>query len=90
MPKVLEVDFGFFSEGTPSEEKEAKRTIARCGHVKRRLKRNEPLRGKLLDFACEVAGNGEIADKLRAGQTLTDYELHLMLDVYLLHTRLQA
>ncbi len=63
---------------------------AKCGHVKRRLVRNEPLTGGLLEFAIEVVGESDIADKLRAGQQLTDYELHLMLDVYLLHKRLSG
>lgn len=64
---------------------------ARCGHVKRRLARNEPLEGQLLEFAISVAGEGtDIADKLKTGQRLSDYELHLMLDVYLLHTKLSG
>ena len=61
---------------------------AKCGHVKRRLKRNERLTGKLLEFAVSVAWDDEIARKLVAGEALTDYELHIMLDVVLLHVRL--
>jgi hypothetical protein len=64
---------------------------AKCGHVTRRLRRKERLTGKVLDFAIEVAGEGtDIADKLAAGVSLSDYELHLLLDVYLLHCRLRA
>jgi hypothetical protein len=74
-------------------------TSAKCGHVKRRLLRNEPLKGKVLEFALSVV-TGEngmptghdlldgIAAKLKAGQPLGDYECHIMVDVLLLHTRL--
>jgi hypothetical protein len=68
-----------------------KQVSARCGHVTRRLARKEPLTGKVLEFALEVVGDSdEIGAKLKAGEQLTDYELHLMLDVYLLHYRLRA
>jgi len=66
-------------------------TSARCGHVKRSLRSGKPLKGDLLDFAIEVAGgHEEIIEKLKAGQQLGDYEMHLMIDVFLLHTRLGA
>ena len=71
---------------------------AKCGHVKRRLLRNEPLRGKVLQFALELVGDGtdssdddllgRIGRKLRSGETLDSYETHFMVDVVLLHTRL--
>ena len=71
---------------------------AKCGHVKRRLTRGEPLTGKVLQFALEVlaesgGGTGDdftdgIAEKLLTRTQLTDYELHLMVDVFLLHQRL--
>jgi len=61
---------------------------AKCGHLKRRLKRNERLTGELLEFALDVAWDEEIARKLIAGETLTDYERHIMVDVVLLHVRL--
>lgn len=78
---------GGFTEESPSERVERKKISTKCGHVKRRLRRNEPLTGKVLEFALSVADR-DIADKLKAGQPLSDYELHLMLDVYLLHKRL--
>ena len=60
-----------------------------CGHVKPRLTRNEPLEGDLLEFALGTVGeNAEIAEKLKAGQQLDGYELHLMEEIYLLNTRL--
>ena len=34
---------------------------AKCGHLKRRLKRNERLTGELLEFALDVAWDEEIA-----------------------------
>jgi hypothetical protein len=68
-----------------------------CGHVKRRLNQNEPLEGKVLEFALdEVIGETDddflkgIAEKLKAGEKLDDYEQHIMVDVLLLHTRLGA
>lgn len=73
-------------------------TSARCGHVKRRLARREPLTGLLLQFALDAIGDGVrepgdelfdgMAEKLRAGTPLDEYELHIMLDVVLLHIRL--
>ena len=74
--------------------------IAKCGHVTRRLTRDEPLTGKVLEFAISVIdenreGTGDdlltgMADKLTAGQQLSDYELHIMLDVLLLHKRIEG
>ncbi len=75
-------------------------TSARCGHVKRRLRRNQPLTGTLLQFALDAVGYGmrdpkgdvfdSIATKLIAGAQLDEYEMHLMLDVVLLHVRLST
>ena len=78
---------GGFTEGSSAERAERKKISTKCGHVKRCLSQNEPLTGKVLKFALSVV-DGDIADKLKAGQPLSDYELHLMLDVYLLHKRL--
>lgn len=74
--------------------------IAKCGHVTRRLKRDEPLTGKVLDFAISVIDENRkganddllkgMADKLTAGRRLSDYELHILLDVLLLHKRLEG
>ena len=73
---------------------------AKCGHVKRLLSQNEPLTGKVLEFALSVIDeNGRstsdgvlsgIADKLTAGKQLSEYEHHIMVDVLLLHKRLGA
>jgi hypothetical protein len=53
------------------------------------LRRNERLTGKTLEFALTVVGEGsEIGEKLKAGRALTEYERHLVLDVWLLHSRL--
>jgi hypothetical protein len=41
-----------------------------------------------LTFALDAIADDGIAAKLKAGERLSDYELHLMVDVYLLHTRL--
>lgn len=69
---------------------------AKCGHVKRRLNQNEPLEGKVLEFALDIVGETDddflngIAEKLKAGEKLDDYEHHLMVDVLLLHVKLRA
>jgi hypothetical protein len=74
---------------------------AKCGHVKRRLSRGEPLTGKLLEFALDVIGEGTgnsrhdaffdvIAAKLKDGTQLSEYEFHMFVEVVLLHVRLGA
>ncbi|OGC77575.1 MAG: hypothetical protein A2Z27_00120 [candidate division Zixibacteria bacterium RBG_16_50_21] len=73
---------------------------AKCGHVKRRLNQGKPLEGKVLEFALSVVEGGMrssnddflkgIADKLKAGEKLSEYEHHIMVDVLLLHIRLGA
>lgn len=70
---------------------------AQCGHIKRRLLRNEPLKGELLDLALSIVGDPERDDlaasmhaHLSAGEPLSEYERHIMVDVLLLHTRLAA
>lgn len=71
---------------------------ARYGHIKRRLKSEVPLTGKHLELALDVVGDGNsghemldaISNKLQTGQKLNDYELHLMVDVYLLHAKLAS
>ena len=69
---------------------------AMCGHVKRRLNANEPLEGRVLEFALDIVRetgddlmNG-IAEKLKTGDKLDDYEHHIMVDALLLHVRLGA
>lgn len=69
---------------------------ARFGHIKRRLAREEPLTGKHLELALDIVGDGGTGDelidgishKLQTGQKLDAYELHLMIDVFLLHAKL--
>jgi len=79
---------------TPQEyeqqQRERKSLSARCGHVKRRLARDEPLTGKLLEFALDCTGDPNIARKLSAGEELSEYEYHIFVDVELLHVRLGA
>ena len=71
------------------EAAELKRIGARCGHVTRQLRQGKRLSGKTLEFALEVVGeDSEIGVKLKAGTPLTDYESHLVIDVFLLHYRL--
>lgn len=80
-----------YPDALSDERTDLKSNSAKCGHVKRRLLRNEPLMGKTLEFALTVVGeHSEIADKLRAGQPLSGFELHWMVDVVLLHKRLSG
>jgi hypothetical protein len=76
-------------ELTPEQIARRKWISTKCGHVKRYLRRNERLTGKTLEFALTVVGeDSEIGEKLKAGEALTEYERHLVLDVWLLHRRL--
>lgn len=86
---VLEI-MGGVPDPSPEARTERKSISTKCGHVKRRLVRDEPLTGALLEFALDTVGDERIAAKLKAGQKLSDYELHLMVDVFLLHKRLGA
>lgn len=69
---------------------------ARLGHIKRRIAAGEPLTRDLLELALSIVGNGDtgdelidgIANKLMSGEKLGDYELHVLVDVYLLHAKL--
>jgi len=76
-------------EPSPEEKATLKWISTKCGHVKRDLSRNKRLTGKTLEFALAVVyHDSEIGEKLKAGEALTEYELHLMIDVLLLHIRL--
>ncbi len=95
---VLEIIDPNYREPTPEEIARKRKISAQCGHIKRRLNQDEPLTGELLELALDVLGDGDFSnegelstvDKLNAGQPLNDYEHHLMVDVFLLHTRLGA
>lgn len=76
-----------FKPDTPERRAERKSFGMRCGHMKRRLRAKERLEGKMLEFALDIA-NDEIGEKLKAGEPLDDYEMHLMIDVWMLHIRL--
>lgn len=87
--RILERLTSLMVSDSPERRAERKRVGTRCGHIKRKLKEGQPLEGELLEFAIEMVGGNEgLADKLRSGQQPGGYELHLMLDVHLLHARL--
>lgn len=87
-------------DGSLEKRKWQKAVATQCGHVKRRLNAGKPLDGKILEFALETLGNqcdssehgfiDGIAEKLKAGEELSEYEQHFFVDVILLHTRLGA
>ncbi len=77
-------------------------TSNRCTQLSRRLKANKPVTGELLAFALSLVPDRNAArreydevwadaiEKLKAGEPLYDYAYHLLVDVILLHVRLQA
>ena len=73
---------------------EMKSYSARCGHVKRRLRVGDPLEGKVLEFALEQIEPAKddlckgIANKLKDGKQLSEYEYHVFVEVILLHAKL--
>ena len=75
---------------TEEQRRAAKSFGARCGHIKRRLKQGERLSGKTLELALEYTQDDEVARKLSAGEDLSDYEYHVLVDVCLLHARLSS
>ena len=78
-------------EPSPEETAKQKRISTKCGHVTRNLCRNKRLIGKTLEFALTVVGeDSEIGEKLKAGRAPTEYELHLVSDLYLLHYRFDS
>ncbi|MCA6070528.1 MAG: hypothetical protein LE180_05435 [Endomicrobium sp.] len=63
--------------------------VAKCGHIARRLKQDESLKGKVLEFALDVIGENRtcgndnqllntIVEKLKVGRQLNEYECHTM------------
>lgn len=88
----MDVEYKTFDE----VKKERKSRGARISHITRHLNTNERLTGKTLELALDIIGDGNsgdpffdgIAKKLIAGETLSEYEHHMMVDVRLLHVRL--
>jgi hypothetical protein len=82
-------DLSIGRERTPEEKKERKRFSTLCGHVTRRLMKDERLTGSALECALEcAAGDAEVCEKLKKGEPLSDYQKHLMIDVWMVHMRL--
>jgi hypothetical protein len=77
-------------ERTPEQLAERKRFATLCGHVTRKLMKNERLTGNVLECALSAAGDEKVEEKLKKGEPLSDYEKHLMIDVWMLHLRLGA
>jgi hypothetical protein len=77
-------------------------TGKKVAQVKRKLNAGEPLTGDLLEFTLGLLPDSRpnrtksdevwvsIEGKLKAGETLGEYEHHLMVDMVLLHVRLAA
>lgn len=73
---------------TPEERAARKRFATFCGHVSRRLHKNERLTGNVLDLALSAVNDDSTAEKLNNSEPLSDHEKHLIVDVVLLHMRL--
>lgn len=80
-------------------EKEKRSWSAKCGHIKRKIFANEPLKGKTLKFALQVLEASKqskndiivtISDKIRKGEDLNDYEKSMMEDAILTHSKLSG
>jgi len=93
----LEVEYKTFEE----MRKDRKIRGARYSHVTRRINAEQPLKGETLELAlelveCEDPSAGvnsepfsqEVARKLKAGEPLTEYEKHIMVDMRIVHARL--
>lgn len=76
--------------------KERKSISAKCGHVLKGIRSKKPLSKKTLAFALEVINeqnnspdtDNELKKKLVNGIPLTDYEIHIMEECYLLAKKL--
>ncbi|WP_374000307.1 hypothetical protein [Bdellovibrio bacteriovorus] len=87
----MEVEFKTYEE----VRKIRKARGASISHVTRRLNKNQPLKGKSLNLALDLIGGSSTGDqffdgiavKLKAGMPLSEYELHYMVDVRLVHAR---
>jgi hypothetical protein len=86
--KFLQGELRNLPQRTPEEKAARKKFATQCGHVSRRLYRDERLTGELLELAVSACFEDMTAEKLRKGEPLTDYEKHLIVDVALLHMRL--
>ena len=62
------------------EEKNPKRTRFNklSSRLTRHLKRDEPLARDVLEFALSAVRDDKIAEKLRSGAPLSDYEKHMI------------
>lgn len=97
----LEAVFKPRAEVRKEERRERKSLGMKYGIVTKHLIEKKPMKGKTLETAlslvtCEDPAAGVntdpltmgIAQKLRAGEPLNDYEAHLMIDVWMLHSKL--
>ncbi len=77
------------------------KTRSQISRIKRLLNAGKPITGELLDFALTLVPDprpgekrdevwGSISRKLSAGEPLSGYEHHLMVDMVMLHVGLNA
>ncbi len=87
-----------FNENERSEH-ERRSWSAKCGHVKRKIFADEPLKGKTLDFALKLfdlentSGNNIskiIYEKIEKGEVLSSYEKSIMEDAILTGAKLSG
>jgi hypothetical protein len=65
---------------TMEEEKNPRRTRLNklSSRLTRHLKKDEPLTGDTLEFALNAVRDDKIAEKLKCGEPLSDYEKHMI------------
>lgn len=97
----LEAIFKPRAEVRKEERTERKSIGAKFGVVKKHIYEKKPMTGKILETAlglvtCDDPQAGinkdpffiGIAEKMKTGQPLSDYEAHIVIDVHMLHDRL--
>lgn len=91
-------DFSIW-ENEERSEREKRSWSAKCGHIKRRISADEPLKGKTLVFALELLKSESFSDndmiktiseKIKKGDNLSNYEKSILEDAILTHAKLSG
>ncbi len=89
-------DFSIW-ENEERSEREKRSWSAKCGHIKRRISADEPLKGKTLAFALDMLKSESfldndmiktISEKIKKGDNLSNYEKSILEDAILTHSKL--
>ncbi len=85
---------GIMSHNVHNPKKKA--AIEKCEHIEKKLFKGEPLTDEMLELMLELIPNTEekhfngvkTRDKLKNGEVLDSYELHIVCDFFLLHAKI--